>query len=143
MTAGNPQDCDEVFPAAPTKPLPRRAPSPLQQFIEGSGGEAGSHPHRAQHRMFDRGREVPCEPDETDVVPNPMDALEQAFYKPPPLTKTQKRNLQQQDSTPTVQNDTGSGHRPLQVENDIADLGTLLSLMQPRDIAKAQNLGHA
>lgn len=38
-------------------------------------------------------------------------------------------------------NDTSSGHKPLQVENEIAELGTFLSLMQPQDIARAHDFG--
>ena len=44
-------------------------------------------------------------------------------------------------SSEEVQNDTGSGHLPLHVENDIANLGTLLSLMQPQDIGRAHEFG--
>lgn len=40
-----------------------------------------------------------------------------------------------------VQDDTGNGHLPLQVENNIEELGKFLSLMQPRDVARAHEFG--
>ena len=45
-----------------------------------------------------------------------------------------------QDDRPPVQNDAGNSHLPLQVENNIEELGKCLSLMQPGDVAQAHEL---
>lgn len=78
--------------------------------------------------------------------PNPMDAAEEA---PPPQQEKQRRRRDKEkrtsktaitqvvDSTFNIWNDTGRGHLPLQVENDIADLGTFMGLIQPQDIVQA------
>ena len=48
---------------------------------------------------------------------------------------------ERKNSSEEVRNDAGSGHLPLHVENDIADLGMLLSLIQPHDMGRAHEFG--
>ena len=80
----------------------------------------------------------PMDPDENDVGPRLYDVFDAS---PTPIPQARKS-----DSTPTgdssngMRNDT-AGHLPQQVENDIADLGKLLSLMQPQDVARAHEFG--
>ena len=81
--------------------------------------------------------------DEHDVVPNPLEA---SNSENEPRSRQERRQQKRQkrrqdDSNSDVRNDAGDGHLPLHVENDIADLGTLLSLMQPQDIGRAHEFG--
>ena len=77
---------------------------------------------------------------------NPMDANEHDFdrsygaaeetsrEKPPPRQERRRRERErsrQEYSTVDMRNDIGSGHLPLQVENDIADLELLLETCNP------------
>ena len=82
----------------------------------------------------------PMDDDKHHVGPNPLDAARVAETEP---WSRQERRCQERcqrrenDSSEEVRNDTGSDHLPLHVENDIDDLGTLLSLIQPQDICRA------
>ena len=79
----------------------------------------------------------PMDPDENDVGPgeellHPTSRQEQ---------RRQQRRTNKSDSGATVRNDANKGHLPLQVENEIDELGKFLSLMQPQDVARAHDFG--
>ena len=82
--------------------------------------------------------------DEYDVGPNPLDTAGLAETE---TQSRQERRCQERrqrrgnDSSEEVRNDAGGGHLPLHVENDIANLGMLLSLIQPQDIGRAHKFG--
>ena len=84
-----------------------------------------------------------------DCLPNPMDADENdvgEFYcESRPLSRQEGRRRGRRsaasDTNEPIRDDTGRGHQPLHVENEIAELGTFLSLMQPQDVARAHAFG--
>ena len=84
-----------------------------------------------------------------DGIPEPVDEDEidvgEAYVKPRRLSRQEKRRIGRTthgcDDIDSSLNDTSRGHQPLHVENDIADLGTFLSLMQPQDVARAHEFG--
>ena len=81
--------------------------------------------------------------DKHGVVPNPLE-VSGSDNEPQSRHERHRQERQQRrqdDSNSDVRNDAGDGHLPLHVENDIADLGTLLSLMQPQDIGRAHEFG--
>ena len=70
--------------------------------------------------------------DKHDVGTNPLDASGSAETEP--LSRHERRRQERRqrrgnDLSEKARKDAGSGHLPLHVENDIDDLGTLLSLM--------------
>ena len=62
------------------------------------------------------------------------------LYSPKPQ-QMQARRWKKRDSKVANLNDTTNEHLPLHVENDIDELGTFFSLMQPQDIARAHDFG--
>ena len=84
-----------------------------------------------------------------DCLPNPMDADEndvgECYVESRPLSRQESRRRGRRsaarDTNEPIRDDTGRGHQPLHVENEIAELGTFLSLMQPQDVARAHAFG--
>ena len=82
----------------------------------------------------------PMDPDEQDV--GPYSAPEEPKVARQARRAHERKRKRQEDSNlPQYLNDAGEGHLPAHVENDIADLGKIISLMQPGDIAKAHEFG--
>lgn len=71
--------------------------------------------------------------DETDVGQYPPEELGQAEY-PRARRRQAERRQKKKDSSPS--NDAFRGHGPQHVEKDIGDLGELMSLMQPQELAQ-------
>lgn len=83
----------------------------------------------------------PMDPDENDVGPYSVEETPAKLPRQQVRARARKRNRGNDDSNATFMNDAGDGHLPAHVENDIADLGKLISLMQPGDIARAHEFG--
>ena len=83
----------------------------------------------------------PMDPDENDVGPYSVEETPAKLPRQQVKARARKRNRGNDDSNATFMNDAGDGHLPAHVENDIADLGKLISLMQPGDIARAHEFG--
>jgi hypothetical protein len=94
---------------------------------------------------------APPAPRRAGPSPNPMDPDEHDCgpTRPPrvaaPRSSRQARRSKGSkgiDSSSNTRNDAGSAHQALHVENDIADLGAFMSLMQPQDVAREHDFGH-
>ena len=75
----------------------------------------------------------PMDADENDVGPTPR----RAAVPRPRQARRRKREVERDQGL----SDTDGGHQPLHVENDVADLGKFMSLMQPQDVAKSHDFG--
>ena len=83
----------------------------------------------------------PMDPDENDIGPYPVEETPAKLPRQQVRARARKRKWGNDDNNATFMNDAGAGHLPAHVENDIADLGKLISLMQPGDIARAHEFG--
>ena len=85
--------------------------------------------------------------DTADIFDAPLPPAPEQPLKPPPIPPPRgfesRVNDPPTDDGPgdSSMNDTSRGHLPLQVENDIDELGKFFSLMQPQDLAKAHDYG--
>ena len=112
-----------------------------QELSEMGSSRVEEAPHRVRFR---NDAQHAIDTDEHDVEPNPMEAAGATENRPQARQerrRQERRRKRSNDSNLDVRNDAGDGHRPLHVESDIADLGTLLSLMQPQDISRAHEFG--
>ena len=171
MTAGNPQDGENVETGAVQDgtcvavedgncvgvPVDRTHRLDADEVDHGGavqdGNCMGVPMNRAQHlgtNGNDRGVGMSnpmdaSDADEHDVGETAASNQDELPLRPLPRQARRQANRQQartqERSRPPNRNDTSNGHLPLQVENDIADLDTFLSLMQPQDVARVHEFG--